>query len=70
MFEINTIQTTKRLKITQTFRISKNILSFVQFPPFYDPQHKNWSFLVDFVQNRKFLENRQTMKKNYYSDKI
>jgi hypothetical protein len=27
IFEINTIQATKRLKITQTFRISKNILS-------------------------------------------
>jgi hypothetical protein len=27
IFEINTIKATKRLKITQTFRISKNILN-------------------------------------------
>jgi hypothetical protein len=48
----------------------KKYFEFVYFPPFYNPQHKNWSFLVDFVQNRKFLENRQTMKKKYYSHKI
>ena len=48
----------------------KKKIEFVYFPPFYDPQHQFWAFLVDLVQNRKFLENRQTMKKNYYSHRI
>ena len=28
---------------------------------FYDPKNENWSILVGFDQNRKFLGNRQTM---------
>ena len=43
----------------------KKKIEFVCFPPFYDPKNKNWSILVGFGQNRKFLGNRQTMKKNY-----
>ena len=47
----------------------KKKFEFVCFPPFYDPKNKNWSLLVDFVQNEKFLGNRQTMKKNNYGKK-
>ena len=32
-------------------------IKFVYFPPFYDTQNKNCSFLVDNVQNEKFLWN-------------
>ena len=37
---------------------------FVNFPPFYDFQHQICLFLVDFGQNRKFLEIRQSLTKN------
>ena len=47
----------------------KKKIEFVCFPPFYDPKNKNWSILVGFGQNRKFLGNRQTMKKKFYSKK-
>ena len=43
---------------------------FVCFPPFYDPKNKNWSILVGFDQNRKFLGNRQTMKKTFTEKKL
>ena len=45
-------------------------IEFVCFPSFYDPKNKNWSILVRFLQNRKFLGNRQTMKKQIYRKKI
>jgi hypothetical protein len=38
--------------------------------PFPDTKHINWSFWVDFVQNRKFLTNRNTVKKIFYGHKI
>ena len=63
ILEINTNPSTKILKMTPNFVIFKKKNEFVCFPPFYDPQNKNWSFLVGFGQNRKFLGNRQTMKK-------
>ena len=47
----------------------KKKIEFVCFPPFYDPKNKNWSILVGFGQNRKFLGNRQTIQKKIYSKK-
>ena len=43
--------------------ILKKKIECVCFPSFYDPKNKNWSILVRFLQNRKCLGNRQTMKK-------
>ena len=57
-FDENTLNDSKNLNL-------KKKIEFVCFPPFYDPQNKNWSILVGFGQNRKFLGNRQTMKKKF-----
>ena len=62
ILKITTDPSTKILKMTKLCDFQKKI-DFVCFPPFYDPQNKNWSILVGFGQNRKFLGNRQTMKK-------
>ena len=47
----------------------KKKIEFVCFPPFYDPKNKNWSILVGFGQNRKFLGNRQTIQKKFTARK-
>ena len=57
-FDENTPNDPKNLNL-------KKKIEFVCFPPFYDPKNENWSILVGFDQNRKFLGNRQTMKKIY-----
>ena len=49
--------------------IFKKKIKFVCFPSFYDPKNKNWSILVRFLQNRKFLGNRQTIKKLIYTER-
>ena len=59
----------KDLKLLKLFEFNKKYIEFVYLPPFYDPQHQIWAFLVDLVQNRKFLENRQTMGKKIIATK-
>ena len=49
--------------------ILKKKLSFSVSPSFYHPKHKNWLILIRFLQNRKFLGNRQTIEKEIYRKK-
>ena len=63
-FDENTPNYPKKLNLKKTKQIE-----FVCFPPFYDPKNENWSILVGFDQNRKFLGNRQTLKKQFTKKK-
>jgi hypothetical protein len=44
----------------------KKYFEFVYFPPFYDPEHQIYTFLVDFVSKSKISE-KQT---NYQNKKL
>ena len=61
-FDKNTPNDPKNLNL-------KKKIEFVCFPPFYDPKNENWSILVGFSQNRRFLGNRQTTKKKFTARK-
>ena len=70
IFEINTIQATKRLKITQTFRISKNILSLSIFYHFTTINIKIGHFQLILFKIEIFWQTDKLWKKNYYSHNI
>jgi hypothetical protein len=49
-------ETTKRLQYTENEYFNK----FFYFPLFYNSKYTNESFLINFVQNRQILGNKQT----------